>query len=137
MEERLRKLKKAMQRTVYDDLTFTEEHKKKIRNQIRMQKPEASEEEIRLSIFQLLVQKRTGFELSRLIRARGIGNFEENEGFLYMSLHQFEQKNYLNTTWEEPDIKYYQLNHKGMKVLKALEKKSEGRARILKEMVER
>ena len=136
MEERLKQLKNAMRSTVLKDLNFTEEQKKTIRQQIR-QLPEATEDELLLAVFQLLKQKRSGFELSRLIRARGIGKFENDEGFLYMFLHKFEHKGYLNTYWEEPDVKYYQLNNKGMQLLKKLEIKSDGKGYFLKEILER
>lgn len=136
MEDRLKNFKNAMKRTVLKDLNFTEEHKKSIRNQIK-QLPATSEEDILLAVFQLLKQKRTGFELSRLIRARGIKKFENEEGFLYMSLHKFEHKGYLNTYWDEPDIKYYQLSSKGIKLLNTIENTSYGKAYFLKEILER
>jgi hypothetical protein len=137
MENRLKNLKNALRGTVFQDLSFTEEQKKIIRRQIK-QMPSTSEEDILLSIFQLLKQKRTGFELSRLIRARGIEKFESDEGFLYMSLHHFEHKGYLNSYWEEPDVKYYQLSTKGLKLLNALENnKDYSKAFSLKELLER
>lgn len=136
MEERLKRLKNAMRSTVLKDLNFTEEHKKAIRKRIR-QLPETTEDELLLAVFQLLKQKRSGFELSRLIRARGIGKFDNDEGFLYMYLHKFEHKGYLNTYWEEPDAKYYQLNNKGIQLLKRLENKSDGKAYFLKDILER
>lgn len=136
MEERLKDFKNAMKRTVLKDLKFTEEHKQRIRNQVNQLSP-TSEEELLLSIFQLLKEKRTGFELSRLIRARGIHSFENEEGFLYMTLHKFEHKGYLDISWEELDIKYYQLSSKGLKLLKSLESKSDRKAYVLKEILER
>jgi DNA-binding PadR family transcriptional regulator len=137
MENRLKNLKSALRGTVLQDLSFTDEHKKIIRRQIK-QLPPTSEEDILLAIFQLLKQKRTGFELSRLIRARGIEKFESDEGFLYMSLHQFEHKGYLNSYWEEPDIKFYHLSTKGLKLLNGLENnKDHGKAFSLKELLER
>ncbi|WP_160725645.1 PadR family transcriptional regulator [Bacillus sp. USDA818B3_A] len=136
MEDRLKNFKNAMKRTVLQDLNFTEEHKRDIRLKIK-QIPTSSEEDIVLAIFQLLKQKRTGFELSRLIRSRGIETFENEEGFLYMFLHKFEHKGYLNSYWEAPDIKYYQISSKGLKFLKTLENQTDGVAYLLKEIVER
>lgn len=135
MEDRLKNFKNAMKRTVLHDLNFTQEHKESIRRKIK-QLPETSEEDILLAFFQLLKQKLTGFELSRLIRARGIEKFENDEGFLYTSLHKLEHKGYLNTYWNEPDVKYYQLSTKGLKLLKTLENKSNGQAYFLKEILE-
>jgi DNA-binding PadR family transcriptional regulator len=137
MENRLKNFKNALRGTVFQDLRFTDEHKKIIRRQIK-QLPSTSEEDILVAVFQLLKQKRTGFELSRLIRARGIEKFDSDEGFLYMSLHQFEHKGYLNSYWEEPDVKYYQLSSKGLKLLNALENnKDYGKTFSLKELLER
>lgn len=136
MEERLKNLKNAMKRTVLQDLNFTEEHRREIRRKIN-HLPETSEEDIILAIFQLLKQKRTGFELSRLIRARGIETFDNEEGFLYTSLHKFEHKGYLNSNWEAPDIKYYQISSKGLKLLKTLENEGDGKVYLLKEILER
>ncbi|MEH6908838.1 PadR family transcriptional regulator [Neobacillus drentensis] len=136
MEDRLKNLKNIMKTTVLQDLNFTEEHKREIRININ-HLPKTSEEDFILAIFQLLRQKRTGFELSRLIRARGIETFEKEEGFLYTSLHKFEHKGYLNSNWEAPDIKYYQISSKGLKLLKTLENESESKAYLLKEILER
>lgn len=135
MEDRLKNLKNAMKRTVLQDLHFTEKHKSSIRKQIN-ELSSTSEEETSLAIFQLLKEKRTGFELNRLLRARGIKKFENEEGFLYMSLHKFEQKGYLQTCWVE-EVKYYQLNTKGLKLLKIFENKSDHKAYLLNEILER
>lgn len=135
MDNRLKNFKNTMKRTVLEDLSFTEEHKTSIRKQIKSLNKN-SEEDIFLALMQLLEQKRTGFELSRLIRARGIERFENDEGNLYMSLHKFEQKGYLNSVWDDPDVKYYQLNNKGLKLLKTLENKSSANY-TLKEILER
>lgn len=136
MEDRLKNIKKAMKKTVLQDLNFTEKHKTSIRRHIN-QLSTTSEEDVLLAIFQLLKEKRTGFELSRLLRARGIEKFENEEGFLYMSLHKFEHKGYLNTYWEEPDVKYYQLSTKGLKLLKTFENKGDRKAYLLNEILER
>ncbi|MGM0972005.1 MAG: PadR family transcriptional regulator, partial [Bacillota bacterium] len=127
--------KKAMKRTVLQDLTFTEKHKSSIRRQISY--PSISEEGVLVAIFQLLKEKRTGFELNRLLRARGIEKFENEEGFLYMSLHRLEHKGYLHTHWIEPDVKYYQLNAKGLKMLNNLENEGNYEAYFLNEILER
>jgi len=136
MEERLKNIKNAMKRTVLQDLAFTEEHKRGIRQKIN-QLSSPSEGELLLATFQVLKEKRTGFELSKLLRARGIKKFENDEGFLYMSLHKFEHKGYLHTYWEEPDVKYYQLSTKGLKMLKNLQNEGNSKAYFLKEIMER
>ncbi|WP_226669779.1 PadR family transcriptional regulator [Metabacillus litoralis] len=136
MEDQLKQFQQAMKKTVLQELNFTEEHKKSIRQKIK-QSQTTTEEDVLLSLFQLLKQKRSGFELSRLMRARGIERFENEEGLLYMSLHKFEQKGYLNTYWEEHDVKLYELNNNGLKLLKKLENKSNVTVYFLKEIFER
>ncbi|MBM7602853.1 hypothetical protein JOC75_000823 [Metabacillus crassostreae] len=136
MDDQLNQFKHAMKRTVLQELNFTEEHKKSIRQRMK-QIQTTSEADILLAVFQLLKQKRTGFELSRLMRARGIERFENEEGLLYMSLHKFEQKGYLNIYWENDDVKLYELNDKGLKLLKKLEHKSDATSYFQKEIFER
>ncbi|MDQ0232261.1 PadR family transcriptional regulator [Metabacillus malikii] len=136
MDDRLKKLKGSMRRTVLQDLNFTEGLKHNIKNKIN-QIHETSEEDIILAVFQLLKQERTGFELSKLIRARGIKTFENEEGFLYMTLHKFEQKGYVNSYWKDKDVKYYQASTKGLRLLHTLDNKREGKAYSLKEILDR
>jgi DNA-binding PadR family transcriptional regulator len=135
MEERLKNLKRAMKNHILGDVHFTEDQKKGIRQQMT-QLTVISEEEILLAIMQLLNQERTGFELSKLIRARGIKRFEQDEGFLYMRLHQLEHKGYLTTYWDPTEVKYYQLNMKGKKLLKKLESQNAEKSYLLKEILE-
>lgn len=134
MEERLKRLKKAMENTVFQDLSFTvktrEEVKAKARNlQIK------TDEDVILAVLQLLVHEKTGYELTRSIIARGVSNFEKNEGFLYALLHRLERKNYLQSSWQE-SRKYYQLNDRGRKLLEQSEKKLAGRRTALQELWE-
>jgi DNA-binding PadR family transcriptional regulator len=135
MEDRLKSLKRAMKNHIFGEFHFTEDQKKDIRQQMN-QPTGISEEEILLAIMQLLNQERTGFELSKLIRARGIKRFEQDEGFLYMRLHQLEHKGYLTTYWDPTEVKYYQLNMKGKRLLKKLESQDAEKGYLLKEILE-
>ncbi|MDN3018347.1 PadR family transcriptional regulator [Paenibacillus sp. BSR1-1] len=135
MENRLRNLKKAMDRKTFSELTFSEEHRKNILEKIKRQ--DESEETILLAVMQLLAQDRTGFELTMLLRGRGIQKFEENEGFLYTLLHRLEQTGYLQSSWSlETEAKYYQLTDKGRKALRKAEKKQLKKQFVLKELLE-
>lgn len=135
MENRLRNLKKAMDRSTFSDLHFSGQHRKNILERINRQ--DESEETIQLAVMQLLVQDRTGFELMKLLRGRGIQRFEENEGFLYTLLHRFEQVGYLQSSWSlEAEAKYYQLTDKGRKALRRAEKKQTKKQLVLKERLE-
>ncbi|WP_251550786.1 PadR family transcriptional regulator [Neobacillus muris] len=135
MDKRLKNLKNALKNTVLNDLDFTEGMKNNIRNQI-MGREKSSDDAILFAVLQLLVQQKTGFELSRLIRARGIERFEQEEGFLYMLLHRLEQKGYIQSSWADEEVKYYQLNSKGRKLLgKGEENEYQGRT-VLHELLE-
>ncbi len=118
MEERLKKLKKSMNNSEFKDLQFNDNHRNKILN--KLHRPRV-EEELLLSIFQLLLDEKTGFTLSKKLRARGIVRFEENEGHLYTILHRLEHKGYAQASWRNEDEKYYRLTKKGMKFLKRYE----------------
>lgn len=135
MEKRLRNLKEAMDRTAFSELNFSEQHRKTIREKINKQ--DESEETILLSVLQLLVQDRTGFELTELLRGRGIQKFESNEGFLYTLLHRLEQAGSLQSNWgDNKAAKYYQLTDKGRKALRKAEKKQSTKQFVLKELLE-
>lgn len=134
MEERLKKLKKTMDNTTFSELNFTEQHRKAIREKIVK---EENEETIFLAVMQLLIQEKTGYELVKFLRGRGIQKFEENEGIVYTLLHQLEQEGYLNASWNDSHIKHYRLNNKGTKLLRRSEKQSTTKPFAFKELLER
>jgi DNA-binding PadR family transcriptional regulator len=135
MEDRLRNLKRSMKQTVFSGLTFTEVHKNKVKNKLSTLNLK-SEADVVLAILQLLTQEKTGFELNQSIRARGIQNFENNEGKLYMFLHMLEQKGYLKTFWNEEGGKLYQVNNKGTKLLNQVDNQVKNTRSILKGILE-
>lgn len=134
MEDRLKGLKKSMDTTTLSQLNFTEQHRKGIREKIS--KSNECEEDILLAVMQLLVQEKTGYELVNFLRGRGIRKFEDNEGSLYALLHQLEQDGCLQSGWNESTIKYYQLNNKGRKLLRKIEKQSATKRFTWKGLVE-
>lgn len=135
MEDRLKNLKKSMDQRVFTQLNFTEKHRRKILGKINQQAE--NDEDILLAVMQLLIHEKTGFELVKLLRQRGIQKFEDNEGFLYSLLHQLEQSGSIQSSWMEDEAKYYQLTDKGRKVLRKTEKKQSKKQVILKELFER
>ncbi|WP_176343714.1 PadR family transcriptional regulator [Priestia aryabhattai] len=134
MDKRLKNLRKTMNREVFAQLTFTEKHKKSIREKIKQETH--SEEEILLAMMQLLVQEKTGYELVSLLQSRGILNFKENEGSLYIILHRLELKGVLTSNWQEDGAKFYQLNQKGRKLLKKVEEQPLSNHISFKEILE-
>jgi DNA-binding PadR family transcriptional regulator len=97
---------------------------------------EVSDDEILLAILQLLVQEKTGHELTGLLRGRGIQKYENNEGFLYTLLHRLEQSGCIETNWDESGAKYYMLKDKGRKLLYKAEQKRTKRRIVFKELFE-
>ncbi|MDQ0156685.1 PadR family transcriptional regulator [Robertmurraya andreesenii] len=128
MEEQLKKLKNTMNQTVFKDVVFSEKHRSNILAKLNEKKnPE-------LDVLQLLQTSKTGYEVSQALIARGVKNFAENEGMLYVLLHELEGAGYLTSTWENGE-KYYQISTKGKKRLVLEEEQMTGTS-LLKKLAE-
>ncbi|HDX9643301.1 PadR family transcriptional regulator [Bacillus tropicus] len=134
MEDRLKGLRKSMENTTFKHLSFSDQHRKRVREKINASNEK--EEDISLAILQLLSNEKTGYELSQLLRGRGIRKFEGNEGFLYTVLHRLEQNRFIQSSWDHEGAKYYQLNDKGRKMLRKAEKNATKVQFILKGLVQ-
>lgn len=111
MDDQLKSLKKLSHEKAFPGLQFTSEIQQNVYKEIRKKKEK--DEDILLAIFQLLNEKKTGFELLSHLRSRGVTKFNKNEGFLYALLHSLEQKGYIMAEWQEDRDKYYILHSKG------------------------
>ena len=109
MEERLKKLKKAVDQTAFQQLEFTNEHEQNIRKQLQS----AS---LKQQILSMLTEAKSGVELTQLLHVRAIEQIVDNEGFVYSILHEAEQQGWLMASWHE-GVKYYQLTKLGTKQL--------------------
>ncbi|MDJ1475477.1 PadR family transcriptional regulator [Bacillus sp. LS15-K4] len=134
MEDRLKGLRKSMENTTFKHLSFSDQHRKRVHEKINASNEK--EEDISLAILQLLSNEKTGYELSQLLRGRGIRKFEGNEGFLYTVLHRLEQNRFIQSSWDHEGAKYYQLNDKGNKMLRKAEKNATKVQFILKGLVQ-
>lgn len=134
MEDRLKGLRKSMENTTFKHLSFSDQHRKRVREKINASNEK--EEDISLAILQLLSNEKTGYELSQLLRGRGIRKFEGNEGFLYTVLHRLEQNRFIQSSWDHEGAKYYQLNDQGRKMLRKAEKNATKVQFILKGLVQ-
>ncbi|PFO89112.1 lineage-specific thermal regulator protein [Bacillus cereus] len=134
MEDQLKGLRKSMENTIFKHLSFSDQHRKRVREKINASNEK--EEDISLAILQLLSNEKTGYELSQLLRGRGIRKFEGNEGFLYTVLHRLEQNRFIQSSWDHAGAKYYQLNDKGRKMLRKAEKNATKVQFILKGLVQ-
>jgi hypothetical protein len=134
VEDRLKNLKRVMDKRTFADLNFSDQHHNSVHKKISQQ--EESDEDILLAVMQLLVQEKTGHELTGLLRGRGIQKFENNEGFLYTLLHRLEQSGCIQTNWDDSGAKYYWLVDKGRKLLNKAEQKRTKHRMVLKELLE-
>ncbi len=117
MEERLKGLRRAMKNNTFHDLSFTEAHEEQILKKLNN---DDQNEDLLSAVLQLFTQEKSGYELAQLLRARGVKNFDHNEGFLYTFIHQLERKDYLHTRWDESGVKLYMTNKNGRKLLQSL-----------------
>jgi len=134
MEDRLKGLRKSMEKTTFKQLDFSEPHRKQVFEKIN--KPYGDDEGIYVAVLQLLICEKTGYELAKLLRGRGIVTFEGNEGFLYTTLHRLEQNKLIQSSWDYSGAKYYQVNEKGRKLLRKAEKNATKTRFILKEWIQ-
>ncbi|HBZ11186.1 MAG TPA: lineage-specific thermal regulator protein [Bacillus bacterium] len=130
MEERLRRLGK---KKLSNELMFTEQHRKNIYQAI--DREQKSNEEILIATLQLLNEKRTGFELLQMLESRNIKKFINQEGALYLLLHELEQKEWIASLWMDNHLKYYYLQDKGRKVLMKAEEKQQRHSPALKDLL--
>ncbi|MGD7044746.1 PadR family transcriptional regulator [Jeotgalibacillus proteolyticus] len=132
MEDRLKKLRKSMEDTALGQLSFSAQHRKGVHEKI---KGSEEKDHAYFSVLQLLSTKKTGFELTQLLRSRGVQRFENREGFLYIFLHSLEQKKIIQASWDNED-KYYQLSQKGRRIVQKAEETPLKRAAVLKGLIQ-
>lgn len=105
MEERLKNLKKAMDQTAFKKLAFTTEHEQNIRKQLQPLP-------LKQLLLSMLIEAKSGIELTQLLHVRGIEQIVDNEGSVYALLHEAEQQGWLKVSWVQ-GMKYYQLTKLG------------------------
>lgn len=119
VEERLRKL---INKQLSPTLQFTEKNRTNIYKALKEQS--IPDDELSFVILQLLETKQTGYELMLSLENRGIRKFCQQEGALYILLHQLERKKWIESEWNERQQKFYTLADKGRKMLSSLEEKT-------------
>ncbi|WP_456272318.1 PadR family transcriptional regulator [Bacillus sp. AK031] len=133
MENRLKNLKRAMKNTTFRGLDFNEAHRNEIHSKLLH---EEKDEDILFAVMQLLASEKTGFQVAKQLRSRGIQKFEDKEGLLYTVLHRMESKGYLESAWIEESGKLYKLSNKGRRLLKKQEKNNVEVKSVLGTLVE-
>lgn len=110
----LNNLRKSMKKATFKELEFTDKHRQAVQEKIEQL---TTVDDLRLVVLQLLVQQKTGYELTQLLHIRAMKGLEKNEGALYVLLHQLEQEGLICAHWSEEGEKFYVLNDKGNKAL--------------------
>ncbi|MEO4052259.1 PadR family transcriptional regulator [Solibacillus sp. CAU 1738] len=127
MDDRLKNLRKSIEKTTFKNLQFSDAHRQLVHKKIEQLQSE--EENVKLSILQLLKEEKTGYELTQLLHARGMKHIANNEGQVYTLLHELELSQTIQGRWTLDGNKYYQLMEKGFKVLQN-EKKTHSKKQI-------
>lgn len=109
MEQRLKNLKKAVDQTAFKKLEFTNAHQQQIRKQMQVLP-------LKQTILSMLLEAKSGVELTQQLHVRGVEQIVDNEGLIYSILHEAEQQEWLKVSWDE-GMKYYQLTKLGEKQL--------------------
>ena len=109
MDERLKNLKKAMDRTAFSSTEFTERHKESVQRQLNM-------DELKMIILSLLFEAKSGIEITQLLHVRGIRDVINNEGTVYSILHEQESNGFIIAKWTN-GVKRYELTKLGKKQL--------------------
>lgn len=107
MEDRLKQLKKSLGQTAFGQANFSKAPQ--VRQQIK-------KETLQQTVLQLLLTPKSGVELTALLHMRGQKDIEYNEGLLYVVLHEAEQQQWIQATWQG-DIKYYVITSLGKQQL--------------------
>lgn len=110
----LNNLRKSMKKTTFKGLEFTDQHRQAVQEKIEQL---VSIENLRQVVLQLLIQQKTGYELTQLLHVRAMKGLEKNEGVLYVLLHQLEQEGLIYAHWSDEGEKFYVLSDKGKKSL--------------------
>ena len=109
MDDRLKNLKKAMDRTAFFSTKFTEQHKENVQRQLNM-------DELKRLILSLLFEAKSGIEITQLLHVRGIQDVINNEGIIYSILHEQESNGFVLANWTD-GVKRYELTKTGKKQL--------------------
>lgn len=109
MDERLKNLKKALDRTAFSSTKFTEKNKVNVQRQLNAH-------ELKMIILSLLFEAKSGIEITQLLHVRGIRDVVNNEGMIYSILHEQESDGFIISKWTD-GVKRYELTRNGKKLL--------------------
>lgn len=109
MEDRLKGLKKALDSSIFKHTEFTEKQQRSIQQFVHSPY-------LKKSILSLLLEAKSGIEVTQQLHLRNVVDIVQNEGLIYTTLHEAESEGLIQSTWIE-GIKYYEITSLGKKAL--------------------
>ncbi|MED3575336.1 PadR family transcriptional regulator [Cytobacillus praedii] len=140
MDNPFNNLKNVMKKTVFKDLTFSNERKDAVKKVIQGKQSQLNlhswKESIIIEILEILqLEQKHGYDISTLLFQKHEFCFQKNEGLLYTLLHLLENKEFLSSKWIN-EKKYYTLTTKGKKYAAAYKQESTKQLTSLKHLIE-
>jgi DNA-binding PadR family transcriptional regulator len=132
-------LKSALKKTVFKDISFSEERKTAVRNSLQ-ESPSSTqlhswkEETLKAILESLKQEAKDGYEISSLLFQKNDSSFRNKEGELYTLLHLLENKSIIAARWYD-EKKYYSLTGKGKKILAVTRREKSPQQTSLKQLI--
>lgn len=95
-----------MKKNIFADLHFNEEHRATIRDKMQTN--------VEKEFFTLLTERKTATELIQLLHVKGVKSIWQNEGIVFIKLHQAELEGDADSISNEQDEKSYNPTKKGL-----------------------
>lgn len=122
MNDPFMNLKSSMKKSIFKDLSFSNERKSAVREAIRTNQQSQfvnwNSETIIAILESVQHESKDGYHISIQLFQKNERTFQKNEGQLYTLLHLLENKEILTSNWMNKK-KCYSLNSKGKKYLAA------------------
>lgn len=136
MDDPFINLKNAMKKTVFKDLSFSEERKNAVKERLREKQSNSWEVDTVIAVLESVQDEaKHGYDISTQLLQKNELIFQKNEGQLYTLLHLLENKGILQSDWLN-DKKYYYLSSKGKKYLAKYERDNSIKQVSLKHLFE-
>ena len=121
MNDPFMNLKSSMKKSIFKDLTFSNERKNAVKESIRMRQSQPQFHSWKIETIMAILESvqhesKDGYNISIHLIQKNEHTFQKNEGELYTLLHLLENKEILTSNWINKK-KFYFLNSKGKKYL--------------------
>ncbi|WP_409275987.1 PadR family transcriptional regulator [Neobacillus sp. SCS-31] len=140
MNDPFTNLKSSMKKTIFKDLSFSNERKNAVKEAIRMNQSQSQfhswEIETIIALLESVQREsKDGYTISVQLFQKNERTFQKNEGQLYILLHLLENKEILTSKWID-EKKYYSLHSKGKKYLASYKQDTSKSELSLKHLLE-